>query len=80
MQENPSQTTQILLFLKDGNFITPLMALEMFGCFRLSGRIYDIKKMGFTINSKLIKTSTGKNIAQYSLIKTYGQTSLNFNN
>ncbi len=45
IQENPSQTTQILLYMKAGNSITPIQALEMFGSFRLGARIFSIRKM-----------------------------------
>lgn len=76
MQKHPSQKTQILLWLKDGNTITALQALDMFGCLNLKGRCWDIKKMGFNIKMKLITTNTGKVIGEYSLGKTYKQTNL----
>ena len=38
-----SQTNQILEVLKNGETITPLGALNRFGCFRLGARIYELR-------------------------------------
>jgi hypothetical protein len=40
-----SQTRRILAYLKDGNKITPLEALEKFGTLRLGARIADIEEI-----------------------------------
>ena len=39
-----SQTARIHEYMKKGNTITPLEALDKFGCFRLSERIREIEK------------------------------------
>lgn len=39
----PSQTKQILEHLKSGRTISPLEALELYGCFRLGARIYELR-------------------------------------
>lgn len=44
-----TQTQKILAWLKEGHSITPLEALTRFGCMRLSGRIFDIRHMGYEI-------------------------------
>lgn len=62
-----AQTVDILKYLIEGNSITPLEALQKFGCFRLGARIWDLKKLGFLIDSKLVTTQSGKHIAQYKL-------------
>jgi len=49
--------------------ITPLTALNEIGCMRLGARIHDLKKLGINIKSELIKTTTGKRVARYSLVK-----------
>lgn len=53
MTLNNAQTrthkAQILAHLQSGLSITPLDALEMFGCFRLGARIYDLRKDGVEI-------------------------------
>lgn len=41
-----TQNAQILHYLKQGKTISPLEALNMFGCFRLAGRILIYAKMG----------------------------------
>ncbi|PCJ57908.1 MAG: hypothetical protein COA65_08595 [Rhodospirillaceae bacterium] len=79
-KENPSQTTQILWYLKEGNTLNPLQALDMFGCFRLGARIWDIRDMGINVKTTLITTSTGKVVAEYQLQKSYIQTKMDFNN
>lgn len=61
-----SQNGQIEAHLKSGKTITPLLALNKFGCLRLSGRIYDLRKEGMAIHKRLV-TSGGKTFAEYSL-------------
>jgi hypothetical protein len=66
-QNTMTQTEEILNWLKDGNRITALEALDMFGCFRLGARIYDIKRMGYDIESRPFRTSGGATISEYRL-------------
>ena len=40
---NKSQKSKIMKWLDSGNNITPIEALEMFGCFRLAAIIHSIK-------------------------------------
>ena len=61
-----SQNKQILNYLQKGKKITPIDALEKFGCFRLSARILDLRKEGYDIISENI-TKKGKTFAQYSM-------------
>lgn len=61
------QASRILEFLKAGNRITPLQALEMFGCLRLGGRIYDLKQEGWNIIPEMITLPNGKRVAEYHL-------------
>ena len=60
-----SQTISILNHLKKAP-ITPLEALEKYGCFRLGARIFDLKQEGYNINKKMV-SSNGKTFAKYSL-------------
>ena len=64
-----SQNTQIINALIKGKRITPIDALEKYGCFRLSGRIHDLKRVGWDIKSETILTKNGKRVAQYYLEK-----------
>tara|TARA_A100001391_G_scaffold189973_1_gene161904 strand:+ start:200 stop:403 length:204 start_codon:yes stop_codon:yes gene_type:complete len=63
-----TQNQQILEYLKSGKTITPLIALEKFGCFRLSARIFNLREEGNAIITKNI-TRKGKTFAEYSLIQ-----------
>jgi hypothetical protein len=62
-----SQTQKILSYLKSGKTLTPITALEKFGCFRLSGRIYDLRDEGHNIQTIPTKKD-GKVFAKYKLI------------
>lgn len=62
-----TQKENILEYLKAYQFITPLVALERFGCFRLASVIYKLKQDGFEIISQNVN-SNGKWHAKYFLI------------
>jgi hypothetical protein len=61
-----TQNGLIKIWLLKGYTITQLDALKMFGCFRLSARISDLKDQGFNIVTKMVKVND-KRVAQYSL-------------
>ena len=60
-------TAGILAHLKRKS-ITPLEALNKFGCLRLAAIIYNLRKRGVVIKT-VNKTVNGKTFAQYFLIK-----------
>lgn len=60
-----SQKQLILDYLLDGNEITPMDALNMFGCFRLGARIADLRDEGYDIKTRIAKTD--KRYAIYTL-------------
>jgi hypothetical protein len=60
-------TAGILAHLKRKS-ITPLEALDKFGCLRLAAIIYNLRKQGVLIKT-MNKTVNGKTFAQYSLFK-----------
>ena len=65
-----SQTAQILRYLRAGESLTAIDALNMFGCLRLAARMDDIKKIllpNEAIVREWVKTATGKRVAKYSL-------------
>jgi len=66
-----SQNKNILKYLQSGKSLTPLEALRLFGCFRLGGRIYDLKKAGHPIKTEIIEIKTSlfdiKRVAKYYL-------------
>jgi hypothetical protein len=59
------QHRDILMHLRMGNSLTVVEALERFGCYALSQRIGDLKRLGWEIKTEIIKTDTGKHIARY---------------
>lgn len=62
-----SQSSMILAHMKRGHPLTPIVALRLFGCFRLSGRIYDLKRTGHDICSHLMTVAGGKRVSLYYL-------------
>lgn len=66
MTTTKTQTENILNYLKEGNSITPIEALNLFGCFRLSARIFDIREMGVEIETTRV-VKNGKVFASYKL-------------
>lgn len=67
MRTNDTQANAILKHMQDGNGITPMDALELCGCFRLSARIADLKKRGYEIITEKVKVAGGKYVARYHL-------------
>jgi len=61
-----TQTQAIQKHLEDGNSITALEALNLFGCFRLAARISDIKSLGLKIVTNTVKAN-GKSFASYQV-------------
>lgn len=62
-----TQEMQILRFLAQGYTLTALEALERFQCMALSQRIGSLKRKGWPIVSKTIKTKTNKRVALYEI-------------
>ena len=63
-----SQNQQIRSHLNSGKSLTPRQALDLFGCFRLAARIYELKKLGFEVEKNMIFAGNPPNhkmIAQY---------------
>jgi hypothetical protein len=61
-----NQKTHILEHLESGKKITPIEALNMFGCFRLAAVVFDLKQEGYDIRTTMIKNAN-KTFAEYSL-------------
>jgi hypothetical protein len=54
MKEALNQRDQILAYLRSGNLLTQYEALRIFGCLRLGARIWDLRRLGYPIGSKLV--------------------------
>ena len=63
-----SQTTQIQRHLEKGKSLTPIQALNKFGCFRLAARIADLRNDGINIKTTIVKLKNNKQIASYSVV------------
>lgn len=66
-----TQVQLILDYIDDFGSITPLEAIRDIGCYRLSARIADIKKLGYPVKTEIVsvknRRGTHSNIARYSL-------------
>lgn len=67
-QSSASQCAQIKNYLQQGNKLTSLQALNLFGCMRLASRIHDLKERGLDIRKERIQVPSGKYVTQYSII------------
>ena len=63
-----SQNALIKGWLLNGYSITPMEALNMFGCFRLSARIANLRDEGFAVVTDMV-TINDKRVARYYLQK-----------
>jgi hypothetical protein len=59
----------VLTYLKSGKTLTPLEALNMFGCFRLASRIYELKDAGWPIHCERKEMDNGKRVGHYTLVQ-----------
>ena len=62
-----TQSEQILSALMDGEHLTPIAALDRFGCFRLAARINELRELGHDISTVIVETPDGKRYASYVL-------------
>ncbi len=69
-----SQNERILAALRRGP-LTPMQALQRFGCFRLAARIWEIKERGWLpdpeddIRTEYVTTKSGARVARYRLVR-----------
>ncbi len=71
----PTQAERIEAVLKSGRKLTSLDIISM-NILNYKGRIHDLRRKGLNISTKMIATSGGSHIAQYSL--TDKQIKMNF--
>mgnify|MGYP001046662639 FL=1 len=64
-----TQKVNVLNHLKSGKSITPLEALQEYGCFRLADRIFVLRQDGYNIITNNI-TENGKTFAEYTLLSS----------
>ena len=67
-----TQTERIVEYMEEFDSITPLEAMRDLGCYRLSARIYDLKKDGADIKKEMIQVRNRfgefTTVAQYTLM------------
>ncbi len=51
MCKKSTQEQEILMWLKDGKGLSPIEALNVFGCFRLAARIFNLRRKGHSIRT-----------------------------
>lgn len=68
-KESATQCNMIAAWLEMGYSITSLEALRMFGCLRLSSRIWDLKERGMNIQKKTIVLPNKKRVCEYFIPK-----------
>lgn len=64
-----TQKELILEHLMAGHSITPLEALSNYGAYRLGAVIFELRKEGYDITTRIKRDPTGRNYARYTLNK-----------
>lgn len=65
-----TQNKMILHHLRTQRSLTPMHALEFYGCFRLAARIHDLRELGHHIEMNLVVDERlGTRFGEYTLIK-----------
>ncbi len=64
----PTQYELVRKYLKSGKTLTPIQALEKFGCYRLAAVINRLRKSGMQISTELMKGGEHQ-YAKYKIIK-----------
>lgn len=67
LPEKNTQTYRLLMAMKKGVRLTVAKALNEYGCFALSQRMGDLKRDGWPVMSRTIKTASGARISEYWL-------------
>lgn len=67
VSESLSQNRLIKEYLQSGHSLTQMDALNLFGCFRLASRVYDLRNQGLDIKKETIELASGKRVTRYYL-------------
>lgn len=80
LSQKVSQAQTLLNHLQTHGRITKLEALNLYGIWNSGGRIFDLKRAGHPIDTRMIEVSSGKKVAEYRLVLVdgNGQTNLRF--
>ena len=69
-ESSATQCNLIRDWLQQGNKLTSLEALKLFGCMRLASRIHDLRERGLDIHKERIQVASGKYVTRYSIKTT----------
>lgn len=74
IHDSNSQTGMVLRHLQSGKEINPLEALNKYGCYRLGAVIYNLKKEGYKIHTRIqrFKKPSGRD-GHYAVYKLEAQ-------
>jgi hypothetical protein len=67
---SPAQAALVLDHLQNFPSITPLEALQRYGCFRLAARIYELRDAGHSIVTHRMHAGAKRNVAVYVLVQS----------
>lgn len=67
MPEKGTQHYTLLMAMQRGERLTVLTALQQYQVYALSQRVGELKRDGWPIRTQMVKTPTGKTIAEYRL-------------
>ena len=67
--DTATQNARILAYLRSGGAITPKDALNMFGSFRLSARIFDLREAGWPIHDTRVQVGPKTWVALFTMEK-----------
>jgi hypothetical protein len=65
--EHGTQCYTLLAAMKNGERLTVAKALSQYGCYALSQRVGELKKLGWPILSRTVTTAGGARIKEYWL-------------
>ena len=71
MPRNKKRQKDIILeLLQGGVSVTPMLALNRCGCFRLAAIVHQLRDEGHSIDTHYVKSHTGNKYAEYKLTDT----------
>lgn len=59
-----TQTDHLLRHLQRGHSVSPLLALNRWGIFRLAARVYGLRQAGVSVRTEMVRRN-GKHYARY---------------
>ena len=71
MPSNKKKQKEIILeLLQGGVSVTPMLALNRCGCFRLAAIVHQLRGEGHEIDTHYVKSHTGNKYAEYKLVSS----------